>query len=142
MSSIVISGDTSGSVTLQAPAVAGSAVITLPAITGTITLNNSNSQASNTSVTPDITTYSQYNFTALAANLTINAPTGTPYDGQKLTFRFLDNGVSRTLTWNSNYTSIGVTRPTSTTASKTTYVGCTYNANNARWDIVAVTTQV
>jgi hypothetical protein len=78
----------------------------------------------------------------LASTLTINAPTGTPYDGQKLTFRFLDNGTSRNLTWNATYTAIGVTRPTATTASKTTYVGCTYNANNARWDVVAVTTQV
>ncbi len=37
MSSIVIQGDTSGSVTLQAPNVAGSAVITLPSTSGTLT---------------------------------------------------------------------------------------------------------
>ena len=37
MSSIVVSGDTSGSVTLSAPAVAGSTVLTLPASTGTVT---------------------------------------------------------------------------------------------------------
>lgn len=36
MSSIVISGDTSGSVTLQAPAVSGSSVLTLPAVTDTV----------------------------------------------------------------------------------------------------------
>ena len=36
MSSVVIAGDTSGSVTLQAPAVAGSTVITLPATSGTL----------------------------------------------------------------------------------------------------------
>ena len=36
MASIVISGDTSGSVTLQAPAVAGSTVLNLPATSGTI----------------------------------------------------------------------------------------------------------
>lgn len=36
MSSIVIAGDTSGSVTLQAPAVAGSTVLNLPATSGTI----------------------------------------------------------------------------------------------------------
>ena len=36
MSSIVVSGDTSGSVTLQAPAVAGSTVLTLPATSGTV----------------------------------------------------------------------------------------------------------
>jgi len=41
MSSIVISGDTSGSVTLQAPAVAGSTILTLPATTGTVALTSS-----------------------------------------------------------------------------------------------------
>jgi len=100
------------------------------------------STASASSVTPTIASYDQYCFTALAAGLTINAPTGTPVDGDKLLFRILDNGTSRTLTWNATYTAIGVTLPTATTASKTTYVGCVYNANNARWDVIAVTTQV
>ena len=36
MSSIVVSGDTSGSVTLSAPAVSGSSVLTLPAVTDTL----------------------------------------------------------------------------------------------------------
>ena len=36
MSSVVISGDTSGSITLAAPAVAGSNTLTLPANTGTV----------------------------------------------------------------------------------------------------------
>lgn len=38
MSSLVVAGDTSGSITLQAPAVAGSTVITLPATSGTMAL--------------------------------------------------------------------------------------------------------
>jgi len=73
--------------------------------------------------------------------LTINAPTGTPVDGNKLVFRLLDNGTARGLTWNGTYTVIGVTLPTTTVINKTTYVGCIYNANNARWDVIAVTTQ-
>lgn len=36
MSSVVISGDTSGAITLAAPAVAGTNTITLPALTGTV----------------------------------------------------------------------------------------------------------
>jgi hypothetical protein len=36
MSSIVVSGDTSGSVTLSAPAVAGATVLTLPSVSGTV----------------------------------------------------------------------------------------------------------
>ena len=43
MSSIIVAGDTSGSVTLQAPAVAGSTVLTLPAVSGTV-LTSASSQ--------------------------------------------------------------------------------------------------
>ena len=43
MSSIVVSGDTSGSVTLQAPAVAGSTTIILPtSVTASTTNTNTN----------------------------------------------------------------------------------------------------
>ena len=40
MASVVINGDTSGSVTLSAPTVAGSTTITLPTSTGTIALTS------------------------------------------------------------------------------------------------------
>ena len=36
MSSVIISGDTSGSITLQAPAVSGATTLTLPAVSGTV----------------------------------------------------------------------------------------------------------
>jgi hypothetical protein len=39
MSSVVISGDTSGAITVAAPAVAGTNTITLPALTGTMMVN-------------------------------------------------------------------------------------------------------
>lgn len=42
MSSVVISGDTSGSITLNAPAVAGSTTINLPATSGTAVVNGAN----------------------------------------------------------------------------------------------------
>jgi hypothetical protein len=40
MSSVIVAGDTSGSVTLQAPAVSGSTVLTLPTTTGTLVVNS------------------------------------------------------------------------------------------------------
>jgi hypothetical protein len=40
MSSVVIAGDTSGSVTLQAPAVAGTTVLTLPSTSGTLAIGS------------------------------------------------------------------------------------------------------
>lgn len=36
MSAIIVAGDTSGSVTLQAPSVAGTTVITLPSVSGNV----------------------------------------------------------------------------------------------------------
>ena len=113
------------------------------------------STASAASITPDVSSYDQYVVTAQAAGLAINAPTGTPVDGNKLVFRLLDDGTARALTWDGTYdgrvtitlpvdgtyTAIGVTLPTTTTANKTTYVGCIYNANNTRWDVIAVTTE-
>jgi len=127
-----------------ATTLAGASIATY---SGTETLTNKRidprvtSAASASSLTPDISASDVYAYTALAAGLTINAPTGTPLDGDKLIFRLLDNGTSRALTWNATYTVIGVTLPTATTISKTTYVGCIYNANNTRWDVIAVTTQ-
>jgi len=94
---------------------------------------------------PNSSLYDIYAITGLTTALTINAPTGTPVDGNKLIFRILDNGTARALTWDATYTVIGVTLPTTTTASKTTYVGCIYNAYGAsgtgRWDVIAVGTQ-
>jgi hypothetical protein len=43
MSSVIISGDTSGAITLSAPAVAGTNTITLPAATGTMVVAGQNS---------------------------------------------------------------------------------------------------
>lgn len=92
-------------------------------------------------LTPDISSKDIYAFTALGTALTINAPIGTPVDGDRLTFRFLDSGTAQTLTWNATYTVINVTLPTTTVINKTTYVGCIYNANNTRWDVLSVMTQ-
>ena len=97
--------------------------------------------ASITTLTPNISMFDQYNLTAQAEALSVAAPAGTPVDGNRLIFRILDNGTGRALTWDGTYTVIGVTLPTTTTANKTTYVGCIYNANNTRWDVIAVAIQ-
>lgn len=138
---------TTGSGVLTALGNAANATGGFATINGTATLTNKridprvSSTSSTSSITPDISSFDQYAVTAQSATLTINAPTGTPVDGNKLIFRILDNGVSQTLSWNATYTVIGTTLPTATTAGKMTYVGCIYNAANTRWDVVAVNTQ-
>lgn len=99
------------------------------------------SAASATSITPDLASYDQYCLTALATGLTVNAPIGTPLDGNKLIFRLLDNGSSQAITWDSTYTPINVVLPTVTNPNKTVYVGCIYNADKTRWDVVAAASQ-
>jgi hypothetical protein len=93
------------------------------------------------SVTPTIADFDMYVYTALASALDINAPVGTPVTGNKLMFRFKDNGTARALNWNAIFRAVGVTLPTTTTINKVTYVGCIYNATEDDWDVIAVTTQ-
>jgi len=62
MSSVVISGDTSGAITLAAPAVAGTYTQTLPMITGTLGTLNSGTAVASTSGT-------SIDFTSLPANI-------------------------------------------------------------------------
>ena len=157
----VILGNGTSAVQVVAPGTSGNVLTsngttwasTTPVAGGDVTLNGVqtltnkridprvSTAASAASITPDVASFDQYCLTAQAAALAVNAPTGTPVDGTKLLFRFLDNGTARAITWNATYTVIGVTLPTTTVINKTTYVGCIYNANNTRWDVIAVTTQ-
>jgi hypothetical protein len=91
-------------------------------------------------ITPTTST-AQYNVTALAVASNVDAPAGTPLDGQKLTIRLLDNGTGQALTWNAIYQVIGTTLPTTTVANKYVYVGCIFNAQVSKWDVVSVATQ-
>jgi hypothetical protein len=79
--------------------------------------------------------------TAQAAALTLANPTGTFAEGQALIFRIKDNGTARAITFGANFRAVGVTLPTTTTISKTTYVGCIYNATDTKFDVIASLTE-
>ena len=75
-------------------------------------------------------------------NFIINTPTGNPINGQKLIFRMLDDGnasIAKAITWSAIFEPIGVTLPGNLTATKLLYVGCIYNSNSGKWDVVAIT---
>lgn len=98
-------------------------------------------QPSASSYTIDTDNYDAVLFTALAANLTLAAPTGTPTNGQPLLIRIKDNGTSRTLTFSSKFRALGVALPSATTISKTTYLFCRYNEEDSKWDVYDVRLQ-
>lgn len=99
------------------------------------------STTSSSSLTPDISAYDQYCFTALTTGLAIDQPTGTPQDGEKLLFRIKDNGTARALTWDVIYNEVGVALPITTTVSKTVYIGAIYNSATSKWDVLLVNTE-
>jgi|GEM_PF-2630228 len=96
------------------------------------------SEASSATPTPNADTTDQYCLTALAEAAAFAVPSGTPVNGQKMTIRILDNATGRALTWNAIYRVVDTTLPTTTTASKTIYVGLIYNSADTKWDVVAV----
>jgi hypothetical protein len=96
--------------------------------------------ATATSITPNINLYDdavQVN-TQAAGTLTINAPTGTPSDGQKLIIRVQCTNA-QVLSFNAIYrSSTDLGFPASTSgSSKTDYLGFLYNATSTKWDLMS-----
>lgn len=76
--------------------------------------------------------------TAQAAGLTLANPTGTPIPGLGMVIRIKDNGTARSIAYGTQYRAIGVTLPTTTVISKTLYLAMIYNADDTKWDVLAV----
>ena len=79
--------------------------------------------------------------TAQAVGLTLANPTGAFVEGQSLIIRIKDDGTARSIAYGTNFREIGVTAPTTTTANRTTYLGCIYNSTDTKFDIVGVCTE-
>jgi hypothetical protein len=92
-------------------------------------------------VTINADTTDQYNAQVVGGFITVNAPTGTPTDGQKLILRVLDSGTSGTFLWNAIWRVVGTVLPFATSVNKVTYVGAVYNASAVKWDVIGVVTQ-
>jgi hypothetical protein len=105
-----------------------------------------NSVETSGAITPDADNSDQYNILGLTGATTINIPSGTFIDGQKLTLRIRDNGSSRDLSWvisgSNSYRPIGTILPSATTANKVIYAGCVYNNQDGFWDVVAISIQI
>jgi hypothetical protein len=92
------------------------------------------------SATPTPTGHARSNdfdVTALATNPTFAAPSGTPINGNRLVIRIKDDGTPRTLAFNAIYRAGAIALPTTTTTSKTLYLGFIYNSADSKWDLVS-----
>ena len=134
MSSIIVAGDTSGTCTLQAPAVAGSTVLTLPAVSGTVittatgqTLTSPVITAyletapaivnSSTAQTISLTSGTVLSYT-LTGNCTFTMPTAT--SGTSFVVRLIQDATgSRTATFTGVKWPAAGTVPTITTTALT-----------------------
>ena len=119
---------------------------TVVGTTDTQTLTNKNiterviSIANATSITinADITDLATQANTQATGTLTINAPTGTPVDGQKLMLRLQSTNV-QTFSWNAIFAgSTDLVLPSASSgSSKYDYVGFIYNSTAAKWQMIA-----
>jgi hypothetical protein len=124
MSSIVVAGDTSGSVTLQAPAVAGASVLTLPVATDTLVGKTTTDTLTNKTLTsPVINGMASSILTSGTAQASTSGTsidfTGIPSWVKRITVMF--NGVS------TNSTSNFLIQIGSGSILTTGYVGCAQN---------------
>ena len=118
--------------------------------TTTCTLNNGTvvirvnprvqTAASATSITPttDVADVTIQTNTASSGTLTVNAPTGTPVEGQKWILRIKSTNV-QTFSWNAIYrASTANPLPTATSgSSEADYFAFIYNAVDSTWDFVS-----
>lgn len=122
------------------------AAASIPTFSSTDTLSNKSIQArvvviaDGTSITIDADTTdiaTQAN-TQGAGTLTINAPTGTPFNGQKLMLRLRSTSV-QIFAWNAIFQgSNDLALPVSSSGSaQFDYLGFIYNSTTARWQVVA-----
>lgn len=119
--------------------------VVVPTISSTNTLTNkritrrlTTTNAPGATPTTNTDNVDIMNFTGLNAAITSMTTnlSGTPVDGDKLEFRFTDNGTARAITWGASFGSTTVTLPTTTVISTMLRVGLEWNGSI--WQCIAV----
>lgn len=140
-------GNTDTTISRSAAGVIAVEGVVIPSISSTNTITNKRNQprivssasyTTDTGTSLDFSTCDVFIVTAQAGALKFNNPSGTPQHGEKIIIRVKDNGTARALTYDTQYRAIGVTLPTTTVISKTTYLGGIWNTTDTKLDIIAV----
>ena len=94
--------------------------------------------ATSITINADTTELATQTNTQAVGTLTINAPTGTLYDGQKIMIRLQSTNV-QTFSWNAIFVgSTDLALPSvSSGSSKYDYMGFIYNSTATKWQLVA-----
>jgi hypothetical protein len=89
-------------------------------------------------LSPDIGAVDMVRVTALASDLALAAPTGTPLDGQRLLVSIADDGTPHALSFDAAYRDeTGNGFPDVTEPGSPLYLGFLYNASVSKWDLLA-----
>lgn len=78
--------------------------------------------------------------TAQSVTATVQPPSGSPANGNKLMMRFGASGT-QSISFDTIYRPIGCTLPSSLVDGKFTYVFAEYNSQTPKWDVLAVAIQ-
>lgn len=92
------------------------------------------------SITPNSATTDVVNVGTLTGAITINAPTGTPVDGQLLQFRFIQDGTGRVITWDAAFvwgTDV-IAALVPSTANAKFEVLFMWNATSSKWRAMSI----
>jgi len=94
--------------------------------------------ATSVTINADTTDLATQTNTQVTGTLTVNAPTGTLANGQKLTFRLQSSNV-QTFSWNAVFAgSTDLSLPTTSSgSSKYDYMGFIYNSTATKWQLLA-----
>ena len=109
-------------------------------LTGITSPVNVYTTATATTLTPNCTSYHRYVVNALATDMTVAAPTGTPYDTQLQWFRFLST-ADVNLEWDAIYAAGGVDLPTTAATAKNVFTGVSYASDTTKWYCIAQTSE-
>ena len=120
MSSMVLSGDTSGAVTLTVPAVAGTNTITFPASTGTVVTTGTPATGNVLQVVQGSTTTSVSSSTASFVDTTLTASITPKFSTSKILVLINQNGLNKSVANSGNCIDLKLVR---NSTDLTTFLG-------------------